>query len=597
MISFSLKAEMISPLVIYSDTTDERSLTKDSQKSFKIDRKELNQTQNDTIGSFLSEKAGLDYRVNASGLSGFSIRGSRSEHILVIVDGVRMNDPSDPSRNFDFSKLDRNRIESIEIIKGAGSVAYGGDALGGVVLIATHKKPENSLFIEGGSYSTAKTQIILNQKINTQLNSYFNVEADTSKGPSSAKALKGDLDRKKNVIGKAGLLWSNEERTFFSDFAFSFQKKREELDSGNYSDNNAYVSQSTQKTIESKFKKNWNDLNTTHLQASYLQNIRVYEDENGDDTSYSPTRETYKGNNLQTLMSHQSLFNFRDRSIEMLFGIENNSENLSVHSSLSGSTIEQKSSNFIAAFIQSKIALHQNHDLLLGVRETSYKNNHFKPVYRGSYTIQLGSDLTLDTTLATGYKPPTLFQLYSPTYGNQNLKNESSFTKSLSLKSNVFELSFFQNDFKNLISLEPYPSLRSKNISRGKVRGIEGSLNFKIISAITFTPHYTYLNTINPDSHSKLPGRPTHKGGLNLEFSPSELYSLGSEWILKSNRYEGYGPDSAGYGLLHFSGKYNISDQNFIFFRLENALNKDYMEINGYSSPERSYYIGFQSKI
>ena len=81
------------------------------------------------------------------GLSNAYIRGSDPNHVLIIVDGVRMNDPmTSRGGGYDLSSLDVAILERVEVIRGGGSVLYGADAMGGVINVITRR-------IEGGAVS------------------------------------------------------------------------------------------------------------------------------------------------------------------------------------------------------------------------------------------------------------------------------------------------------------------------------------------------------------------------------------------------------------------------------------------------------------
>ncbi|MBM4308851.1 MAG: TonB-dependent receptor, partial [Deltaproteobacteria bacterium] len=85
------------------------------------------------------------------------IRGANSEHTLVLIDGVEVNDSMSPGRSFDFANLTVDNVERIEILRGPQSTLYGSDAIGGVINIITKKgegKPKFSLSAEGGSFTT-----------------------------------------------------------------------------------------------------------------------------------------------------------------------------------------------------------------------------------------------------------------------------------------------------------------------------------------------------------------------------------------------------------------------------------------------------------
>ena len=108
----------------------------------------IQQKQLKTIVDVLKEIPGLSItQLGGPGKqTSVFLRGTNSNHTLVILDGVKMNDPSSPSNAFDFSSLNVYDISRIEVVRGSQSTLYGSDAIGGVINIITKKGSGKPLY-------------------------------------------------------------------------------------------------------------------------------------------------------------------------------------------------------------------------------------------------------------------------------------------------------------------------------------------------------------------------------------------------------------------------------------------------------------------
>ena len=124
-----------------------------------ISSEEIRKTNPGSLVDALRMVPGLD--LSETGGPGSStnlrLRGANSGQTLVLIDGMRLNDPSAGSGEFDFSTVPSGLIDRIEVLRGPQSALYGSDAMGGVVNIITKRgKGPLTTFaqIEGGSYGT-----------------------------------------------------------------------------------------------------------------------------------------------------------------------------------------------------------------------------------------------------------------------------------------------------------------------------------------------------------------------------------------------------------------------------------------------------------
>jgi vitamin B12 transporter len=127
-----------------------------------ITKERLEQSKKATVLEALQEALGVSIIQNGppGGAASVFLRGANSEHTLILLDGVELNDPISPSRSFDLAHITLDNVDRIEILRGPQSTLYGSDALGGVVNIITKKnqgKPKFSLSSTAGSYGTIIT--------------------------------------------------------------------------------------------------------------------------------------------------------------------------------------------------------------------------------------------------------------------------------------------------------------------------------------------------------------------------------------------------------------------------------------------------------
>ena len=126
--------------------TDSRFALKRSQSGktvVKIKQEEIQQFSGLGLGILLSTHLGIDVigknLYSGHNPSTISIRGGRNRQVLILIDGVRVSDPSRIDNDFDINALSIEMIESIEIVKGAASSLYGSSAATGVININTKK--------------------------------------------------------------------------------------------------------------------------------------------------------------------------------------------------------------------------------------------------------------------------------------------------------------------------------------------------------------------------------------------------------------------------------------------------------------------------
>ncbi len=106
-----------------------------------ITEEQIQRDQRRTLPDLLATVPGLNV-VQTGGPGGQTsvfMRGTNADHVKVLIDGIEVNDPSQPKRQFDFGPLMTDDIERVEVLRGPQSGLYGADAIGGVISITTKK--------------------------------------------------------------------------------------------------------------------------------------------------------------------------------------------------------------------------------------------------------------------------------------------------------------------------------------------------------------------------------------------------------------------------------------------------------------------------
>lgn len=592
----SLTPAIAAELELAPIEVDARSLKNDWDHGTWIDSESIESTESRDIGNVLRQKSGVDYRLNVSGLTGFSIRGSQSEHVLVLIDGVRVNDPSSPNRAFDFSRLNPALIESIEIIKGPASVAYGSDALGGVVLIRTKGRASSllELDLQGGSYGTLRGSATSSRTYTKNFSLFSQVSYERASGPSQAKVVNGEDDETSNLNTSLGIKAETDDSKTFFELSGSMNRNQQEIDDDSFTDDLNYEGQSDQWAVRTKIRRLWEGKQETTLLGGFVATSRDYTDQLGGGDTFDGS-EYHQGRTYQAELIHNVDLSSLSDGAEVMAGAEWNGERYKQTSPTATSDVPWVSQYQIAPFAQLTARLSPSVQLVGGGRFVTNDINETAFTDRASLQFRVDPTSYLELKTGSGFKSPSLYQIYSPTYGNTNLKNERSRSFSLGYESGSFSTAVFQTDYQDMMGYDS-TTFRTINVGEARVRGFESEIRVPVTQSITIAPHYTYLSARDLTKNRDLAGRSRHKGGARLRYF-QDRFQFSVELLAKSDRFDDTRfPRAAGYAVVNLSAEYFVDSlkQFAIHGRVDNLFDRDYMEKVGYTSPGLSGYLGIR---
>jgi vitamin B12 transporter len=583
-----------------------------------ITNQQIEERQNTTVLEVLRTVPSLDV-VQLGGPGGQTsvfIRGAKSEHTLVLIDGVEMNDPITPGRSYDFANLTTDNIESIEIIRGPQSTLYGSDAIGGVINIITKKgkgKPRGFVSAEGGSFNTFREKAGVSGG-NQWANYSLGISRWDTNGISAANEKDGnhEKDDYENTSISTRLGVTPTENSD-ADFVLRYINARADIDNyggvgGDDPNNTADLEQlffRTQVRLSL-----FNDLWEQKLGFSLTDLDRDYHNDTDADHPSDLDRSSYYGKILKFDWQHNL---YLHETNTLTLGIENEEEKgKSKYYSESAwgpytSNFKEKIAQTTGYYLQDQIKLWDSWFTTLGVRLDDHSRFGSETTYRitSAYLIQQ-TGTKLKGSFGTGFKAPTLYQLYSQ-YGNQNLDPEESTGWDIGVEQSLFDkklilgATYFSNEFDELIEFVGYESGTSKyiNVAEAEARGVEVFASVCPIDDLTFLASYTYTDTEDKATGKDLLRRAKNKFGLdvNYRFIGKGNVNLGLVYVGKrdDNDYSSWPAKRVeldDYLLANLAASYDITRNIQIFGRAENLLDEDYEEVKGFGTPGISAYAG-----
>ncbi|MDP3148145.1 MAG: TonB-dependent receptor [Ignavibacteria bacterium] len=591
-----------------------------------IDREQIELSQKGTVLELLSEVPGVSLvqQGGAGKLATVFLRGANAGQTLVLLDGVEMNNPGDVGNAFDFSNLQADDIERIEILRGPQSTLYGSDALAGVISIFTRKASEGlntTAHIEGGSYNSLRSSASVSGRINA-LSYLVSANDFRTKGFSSASDLYGNMEADGY---KTSSFTSKLNYTFPEDISLSlllrFNRANADLDfsggiNGDDPNNSYSLEESVVKTSLdfSLFDKQWDQ----SISFNYVRNFRKYLD--GIDAKHPIDSSDARYDGTKTKVEWLNTFSFFDDQ-QITFGAEAEeeaavSDYYSISSGWSWNSFFPKSSTTtFGLYTQDQITLIKNFNATLGVRYD--KNKKFgsmityriAPVY---FVEETGTKFR--ATYGTGFKAPSLFNLFDPAYGNADLIPEKSKGWDIGVEQFLLseklscEVSYFSNLFTDLFSFDNV-TYKTINLAKAETNGVEFSLKYRSSNFGMYNFTYTLTNTKDkslnsPDKDLPLLRRPKDKASLSTVFFLNENLNIGLEIL-----YTGVRDDKdfstwtaqriqlKRYTLVNMSASYKINTMFEVFGKFHNVFDEKYEEILGYGTERRAVYGGINFSI
>ena len=546
------------------------------------------------------------------------IRGASTSQTLVLVDGVIVNSPT--AGLFDFGNLTTDNIERIEILRGAQSMLWGSDAMGGVINIITKKgtgAPTGGAFLEYGSFVTLREGAHISGTKGPFDLSASVTQWDTN-GFSAVNFRRGATERDGyhnfQTSARVGVTLPNDGRMDLNlrwwkshvDFDNAFGNSAFDVFGSKTLDHRLILSGSYDQPITSW----WSQKLTLARDREFAFNLFGSVQRDLTTGALGPA---FAGTSDLETLNHRIEWqhNFQIGKPLLLTTGYQFREGVADSPDFSA-TSRSKVISSHAGFAQAQVNLFDRILFTGGVRQDSYNVFGDATTYRitGGYLLK-ETGTKFRGSYATGFRAPTINDLFFPDFANPNLRPEKSNGLDVGLDQRFFNdrlqlsVGYFWNRFRDLILFVTSPTCPpdtapfgscALNFRSATTKGWEMSAQFALSKTLSLQAQYTKTFTRNLDNGLRLPRRPVDQASAGVSFQPIEPLRVNVDYRFVGARNNDTsnspGQKMGSFGVVNTSATYDVTKQWQIFGRVDNLFDQDYEEVLFFGTPIRSVFAG-----
>ncbi len=556
------------------------------------------------------------------------IRGADSKNTLLLIDGIAANDPTDVNRGADFSNILLENVERIEIVKGPMSVLYGSNATAGVINIITRSGSQGVhgyAGVEAGTYNTKKFAGGLDGSLGKNDFSLA-ISRLTSNGYSIANADNTDIPHAGNTSEDDA--WEN--TTFSGKFnaqlcpaasltaVVRYAEAEMDLDDwgSGYAGDRFDYDYLTWGYVANPSGNKENSLETRRLFTRFNLHTLLFDGRVVSDIDYKFSRQERDAYDNDDNDSYDYLGKTDEWSWQSAWQMVPANRLTAgigyLNESSESSSADKDDAETFSLWLQDQYTI-GGLDLIAGLRYDDHDRFGGKTTWRiaPAYRID-ATGTTLRASYATGFRTPSLYELYSA-YGDKDLDPEESRSWEVGIDQNLFGeqvvvgVTWFKTTFEDRIGWDytrvvpgmSWPGGYAQLDGESKTEGLEVSLHLLADKPLSCRLDYTYNDTEDPDG-ARMARRPLHKVHAGVRYTLGAFRcNLDGYWVDEREAITSALDENGNavetldeYVLVNLAADYDVDAHLTLYARIDNLFDKHYEEAWSYATAGQSFYLG-----
>jgi vitamin B12 transporter len=605
-----------------------------------INRQEIEKAGSRDLSQVITELGGVfinGYTSNGGKEKNIYLRGAKPEHTLITIDGVPVYDATGIGSNFDIRNIPIDNVERIEILKGSQSTLYGSDAIAGVINIITRKGGNKAFSINGtahyGSFQTYRTNIGMNGKVKAvDYNvgyTFFRTDgfSEAQQHPDSTKAYEADPYKQNSFQANLGI---QATKNFRLQPFLRYSKNEGSLDNDALLDDHDFtnVNKNFQAGIRNAITIGKAQVNALY---QFTNTKRNYVDDSGyhNPPAYFLYNNTaFKANehfaeafvvfpfpNIKLTAGADYRFSGYDYNALQVTAPSPWGPSMTFPTTLSGDSVNQNQVGVYAALNYNM----NSFNIEAGGRFNNHSEYGSNFAFNVNPSYIINKQVKLFANVSSGYKTPSLFQLFSQ-YGNRDLEPEVSLNLEGGLQyftkdgKGSLRATYFNRKIEDVIAFFfNTTTFRSYYINQDEQNDhgfeVDGKLNLN--DKIQLKAFYSYVDgeittkqAGKDTTYFNLLRRPKHSLNFSAGSQVTKALYVSAQLNAVGSREDVYfDPVSfqrsdiklRPYTLLNLYAEYGFLNNRIeLFADLRNVTDEEYVDIYGYNTARFNAYGGIR---